>query len=91
MWTSAARLSWGPRQPSPPDRTPPPGGGGAGESLIPRRRFGGERDGLAETRTVLIGMGIVMMILGFVFSTLICGIGVIFLILGAVMWTRDEE
>ncbi len=46
---------------------------------------------MAETRTVLIGMGIVLMILGFVFSTLICGVGVIFVILGAVMWTRDEE
>ncbi len=46
---------------------------------------------MAETRTVLIGMGVVLLILGFFFSTLICGVGVIFLILGAVMWTRDED
>ncbi len=46
---------------------------------------------MAETRGVLIGTGVVMIILGFFFSTLVCGIGVIFIILGAVMWRRDED
>ncbi len=46
---------------------------------------------MADTRAVLIGMGIVLMIVGFVFSTLVCGVGLLFIILGLVVWQREED
>ncbi len=46
---------------------------------------------MAQTRTVLMGTGVFLMILGFFVSTLVCGVGVIFVVLGAVMWQRDED
>lgn len=36
-------------------------------------------------------MGVVLVIVGFVFSTLVCGVGIIFLILGLVIWQREED
>ncbi len=46
---------------------------------------------MAETRTVLIGTGAFLMIIGFFVSTVVCGIGVLFIILGLVMWPRRDD
>ncbi len=46
---------------------------------------------MAETRTVLIGTGAFLMIVGFFVSTVVCGVGVLFIILGLVMWPRRDD
>jgi len=46
---------------------------------------------VADTRAVLIGTGVVLLILGFVFSTLVCGVGLLFILLGLVIWRREED
>jgi len=46
---------------------------------------------MAETRSVLIGTGALLMVIGFFVSTPVCGIGVLFIILGIVMWPRHDE
>ena len=45
----------------------------------------------SSTRGTLIGVGVVCIIAGFFFSTMVCGIGFIFVILGIVMWPRGED
>ncbi len=46
---------------------------------------------MAETRTVLIGTGALLIVVGFFVATPVCGIGIIFVVLGLVMWPRHDE
>lgn len=46
---------------------------------------------MADTRAVLVGTGVVLVILGFLFSTVVCGVGFLFIILGLVIWQREED
>ncbi len=46
---------------------------------------------MADTRAVLVGTGVLLLILGFFVSNLVCGIGLIFIILGLVIWQREED
>ncbi len=46
---------------------------------------------MADTRAVLIGMGVVLIVIGFFVSNLVCGVGFLFVILGLVVWQREED
>ena len=45
---------------------------------------------MAETRTVLIGTGALLVVVGSIGLTPVSGIGIIFVILGLVMWARHD-
>ncbi len=46
---------------------------------------------MADTRAVLLGMGIVLVIVGLFVSNLVCGVGFLFILLGLVIWPREED